>query len=326
MSSRNSCLRVLNIEPTVQKWLLEPEQPVVRYYTLRSLMDRNESDPEVREARSQILKRGWATEILASQKSRGNWEEIEDLYRPKYTATNWRMIVLSDFALSSQDESRLERACQLFFTNKQWLGNEDQFEQEGECCVSGNLARMLTKFGYGDDPRVKRVLTWLVNTQKEDGGWHCFKSDTGTLDCWEALAAFAAIPKPKRIKSVRRSVDRGAEFYLKRELHKEGQKYSPWYRFHYPNHYYYDLLVGLDVLTSLGFADDKRLKFALDLLKKKQLADGTWEIDAMHPDIARGAGYTMKKRPKRFALEEEGKSSKWITLTALKVMKRVEEA
>ncbi len=217
----------MNIEPKVQKWLLETEQPVVRYYTLRTLMDRKESDPEVREARSQILKRGWAKEILAAQKPRGNWEEIEDLYKPKYTATNWRMIVLSDFALSSQDDPRLERACELFFRHKQWLGNEDQFEQESDVCVSGNLARVLTKFGHGDDPRVKRVVTWLINTQKEDGGWHCFKSDTGTLDCWEALAAFAAIPKPKRTKSIRRSIDRGAEFYLERELIQRGAKVLP---------------------------------------------------------------------------------------------------
>ncbi len=82
----------------------------------------------------------------------------------------------------------------------------------------------------------------------------------------------------------------------------------------------------MNVLTSLGFAEDRRLKFALDLLKKKRLPDGSWAIDATHPDIARGAGYRIKIPPKKFALEEEGRPSKWITLTALKVMKRVEEA
>ncbi len=316
----------MKLEPKVQEWLLEPEQPVARYYTLTALLDRKEDDPDVREARSEILKKGWAQEILADQKPRGNWEAIEDLYRPKYTSTNWRMIVLSDFPLTYRDDLRLERGCQLFFEHKQWLGDEEAFEKGAELCVSGNLARVLTKFGYGDDPRVQRVVKWLVNTQKEDGGWHCFPSDKGTLDCWEALAAFAAIPKSKRSKGVQNSIERGAEFYLERELHKEGQTYAPWQRFHYPVHYYYDLLVGMDVLTSLGYGGDKRLGFAIDLLKKKRLSDGTWMIDAIHPDIARGSGYKIKDKRKRFALEKEGKPSKWITLTALKVLKRVDEA
>ena len=289
-------------------------------------MDRKEDDPDVREARSAILKRGWVKDILDPQEPRGNWEPIEDLYHPKYTSTNWRMIVLSDFGLTAQDDPRLERGCQLFFTHKQWLGNEDAFENGAELCISGNLTRTLTKFGYGDDPRVQRVVKWLVDTQKIDGGWHCFPSDKGTLDCWEALAAYAAIPKSKRTKSIRNSIDGGAEFYLERELHKEGQKYAPWYRFHYPTHYYYDLLIGMDVLTSLGFGSDKRLGFALNLLKQKRRPDGKWMIDATHPDIARGAGYKIRDQRKRFALEDEGKPSKWITLTALRVLKRVDEA
>ena len=313
----------MKLQENIEKWLLEPNQPVVRYFTLRSLLDRSENDPDVREAHSDILKKGWAHEILEEQNPDGSWESIDDLYRPKYTASNWRMIVLSDFALVKTDDARLGRACELFFHD--WLGDEDRFEADGEVCSSGNLARMLTRFGYGDDPRVKRIFRWLVNDQKEDGGWHCFDSETGTLDCWEALAAFSALQKSKRTKGIKASIERGAEFYLERKLHKEGKKYEPWYRFHYPVHYYYDILVGLDVLSSLGFAGDKRLSFALNLLRKKRSPTGAWNLDAVHPDLGEGANYTLKRKTKRFALEREGKPSKWITLTALRVLKRVEE-
>ncbi len=61
-------------------------------YTLRSLLDRGESDPDVREAHSDILKKGWAYDILKKQNPDGSWESAQDLYRPKYTASNWRMI------------------------------------------------------------------------------------------------------------------------------------------------------------------------------------------------------------------------------------------
>ena len=42
---------ILEIEKKLQDWLLEPNQPVVRSFTLRSLLDRKESDPDVRESR-----------------------------------------------------------------------------------------------------------------------------------------------------------------------------------------------------------------------------------------------------------------------------------
>jgi hypothetical protein len=125
---------------------------------------------------------------------------------------------------------------------------------------------------------------------------------------------------------MKRSVERGAEFYLERELFKQGhRRYLPWLRFHYPVHYYYDLLVGLDVITSLGYADDRRLKAVLQILQTKRRPDGTWALDAIHPDLGAGAGYRFRKRPQRFALEREGRPSKWITLTALRVLKRSEE-
>ncbi|MCI4348367.1 MAG: nitrogen fixation protein NifH, partial [Thermoplasmata archaeon] len=58
----------------VMDWLLEEDQPSVRYYTLIDLLGHKESEPEVREAHSKIPKRGWAQEILKLQKPGGYWE------------------------------------------------------------------------------------------------------------------------------------------------------------------------------------------------------------------------------------------------------------
>jgi hypothetical protein len=311
-------------EEGVLHWLLEKGQPIVRYYTLIDLLGKSKKEEEVKEAYSDITKRGWAYDILKEQKPGGYWESKEDLYTPKYLATNWKSIVLSDFGLTKQDK-RIEETAELFF--KEWLGGkgeENNVLSDGEVCIVGNLARFLTRFGYADDPRVKKLFDWLVNDQKQDGGWHCFKSDKGTLDCWEALAAFASLPREKWTKGIKNSVERGAEFYLGRELFREGKRYGPWFRFHYPTHYYYDLLVGLDTITALGYASDKRLKPALKIMEEKRLSDGTWALDAVHPDVGPGADYTFRRQPIPFALEEKGKSSKWITLIALRVMKRVQ--
>ena len=278
----------------VLDWLLEREQPAVRYRALIDLVGEQNSSEEARSTYRKIANRGWARDILVAQKSRGYWNEGEEsLYTPKYTATNWRMIVLSDLGLTKRN-SKVERACGLLFSD--WLKDEGAFLEQGEVCIVGNLARMMTRFGYGEDVRIRRLFDWLVADQKDDGGWHCFESDKGTLDCWEALAAFAALPREKRNRGVKRAIERGAEFYLARSLFREGRRYEPWLRFHYPVHYYYDVLVGLDTITTLGYGGDRRLGAALEMVRRKRRTDGTWELDAIHPDIGPGARYGLRGR------------------------------
>jgi len=303
-------------------WLLEEDQPSVRHRALIDLLGHGENDPEVSEAHSEIPKKGWAFDILKLQKPEGHWQSNKSLYQPKYRATNWMALILSDLGLTKEN-SRIRRAADLFF--KQWLAlpsAENIFNDE--VCIVGNTARMLTRFGYEDDPRVRKLFDRLVEDQKDDGGWNCFASSRGTLDCWEALAAFAALPKSKRTRKIKNSIDKGAEFYLEKRLIDDGEKkYTPWFRFHYPNHYYYDVLVGLDVITRLGYDRDRRLRAALEILNEKRQNDGTWLLEEVHPDVAAGAHYSLRKKVSPFALEETGLPSKWITLTALRVSKRV---
>jgi hypothetical protein len=122
-------------------------------------------------------------------------------------------------------------------------------------------------------------------------------------------------------------VERGAEFYLERELHRQGGRYAPWYRFHWPVHYYYDVLVGLDVLTALGYVDDPRLRFALELLRKKRRPDGRWNLDAVHPDVAGATARWFREHPKDrptpLPFESPREPSKMVTLRALTVLSRV---
>jgi len=120
-------------------------------------------------------------------------------------------------------------------------------------------------------------------TRQRGGGWDCFHR-SGTLDSWEPLSAFAVYPREKWTRSMKHAVERGAEFFLERQLHRQQSRYEPWYRFHYPVHYYYDLLVGLDFMTDLGHSKDKRLGYATSLLRKKRRADGRWNLDAINPE------------------------------------------
>ncbi len=319
----------------VLSWLLEPDQPAVKYHALVGLLDKGPDAKDVLEARAQIPLRGWAAKILESQDPDGRWawEARESLYVPKYLSTIWKLIVLSDLGMTAEDV-RVRKSCELFL--REYSRPDGGFDipsskwNRSELCLTGNLARTLVLCGYGDDPRVRSAFDWLVENQMEDGGWHCFYEKAfgrGTLDCWEALSAYAALPRSKWTRRIKSSVERGTEFYLRRALYRQGKRYVPWLRFHYPVHYYYDILVGLDVVTKLGYGGDTRLGPALRMVRDKRRRDGTWVLDAVHPDLGVGAGYRMsKKRVTPFALEAEGRRSKWITLTCLQVLKRVEEA
>jgi len=77
-------------------------------------------------------------------------------------------------------------------------------------------------------------------------------------------------------------------------------------------------------MTKLGYGDDKRLSFALTLLKTKMRPDGKWNLDAIHPDLEGMIATLYARRPPTpFSLETPGRPSKIITLKALTVLSRV---
>jgi hypothetical protein len=333
----------VKIDPRVREWLTGPESdPSVRARFLLEVEGKSAKEPEVRAAMKSIGREGWAASLLAYQMPDGHWvtpgNSARELYRPKYIVTNWLAIVLAELGMTRADP-RIRRTAEMIL--KRWSGKGgDLSGRAGEICVTGNAVRTLVRFGYLDHPAVQRSIAWILRTQKADGGWHCFKSKTGTLDGWEGLAAFSEIPEDARDGRIRRSIERGAEFFLRHHLMEEGRvRYPPWFRIHYPNHYYYDLLVGLRVLTRLGYGGDPRMARAIQWLRAKRRRDGVWSIDAAHPDydpVAEGdpsfkptfpsGSYDYHQPFFPMTLEPVNTPSRWATVEALSILARVERS
>jgi hypothetical protein len=254
----------------------------------------------------------------------------ESLYRPKYLATNWMLLVLADLGLT-REFAPVRSSAELWM--RRFSAQDGGFGisggKTGHLCVTGNMTRALIRFGYADHPKVRVALDWLVAHADPKGGWSCFGSGRN-LDSWEGLSAFAALPRKKWTTEIEGTVARASEFYLERRLLRQGERYAPWYRLHYPIHYYYDFLVGLELMTELGYGADPRIDDALALLEKKRRRDGRWNLDAVHPDvegpIARWFSAHPGQTPTPFALETVGRPSKMITLRALSVRSRVKSA
>jgi len=331
-------------------WLLEEDEPSARYRTLADLQERGQNDQSVVTTWNRIGKVGWASKILAKQKENTYWDNPKSCYVPKFSACSWQLVVLADLGVSSKD-LRVSRAVDHFLelhnveTGGISLRPKGHEKFEPHICATGNMVRTLAKMGYAEDHRVLRAMDWLLSKQLADGGWNCSPAGKhgSFMSVIQPLWALSEMMAHDARQGWEASAKRGAEFLLKHQVYRSDKDDSvvmlDFLRLHYPLHYCYDFLHGLRVLTELGVKNDPRMNDAVSLLLEKRLPDGKWNLDgvyrgwrhahAMHGEetvsrpeerelITQGWGTERASQ-----IEEAGKPSKWITLQALLVLKRL---
>jgi hypothetical protein len=311
--------RLLKADPT--SWLLESDNPSVRYFTLSDLLERPQVDVQVCQAQAAIMTSEPVRKILDAQYPNGYWVKPGIGYSPKYRATVWQIIFLAD--LGAIRTAQIGKACEHTFEHTQrpdgaFIANKGK--SGAVICLNGNLLRSLLWLGYGDDARVQRGLNWLAARVSEDESFCCHYNRQ--LPCaWgtvKALSAFAALPQGERPLAIQEAVERGVEFLLSYDPVKadypSGQGgISPlWFRFGFPLTYVSNILETLLVLTRLGHGRHPRLAGAIEFMLSKQDEKGRWALE-----------YSPTKTWTRF--EEKGKPSKWVTLNALRVLKALAE-
>jgi hypothetical protein len=328
---------------------LEPDaaNPGVRYFALSELLERPPDDPEVLAAQHAVMNSGPVAAILAQQKPDGRWsEESGPGYYPKYTGTLWSVIFLAQLGADGRDP-RVRAGCEyvLEHARSSYGGLTADGKPGGMIhCLQGNLAAALIDLGWLGDERLEKALEWLARSITGEGiapaddreapvryyrsgnsapGFAC--SANNHLPCaWGAVKAMLAlgkVPKSSYTAVMKAAVEAGVEFLLGRDPAKAdypmGWASKPsrsWFHFGFPIGYVTDVLQNLEVLAALGYANDPRLQPALELVRSKQDGLGRWQLDYTYND-------------KTWAdVEEKGKPSKWVTLRALKVFKRVEAA
>ena len=82
----------------VVEWLLEENNPSVRYHTLTSLLGNSLNEPLVRDTKKAIMENGIVPEILDKQNNDESWGIPERFYNDKYTGTVWTLLILAEMA------------------------------------------------------------------------------------------------------------------------------------------------------------------------------------------------------------------------------------
>jgi hypothetical protein len=326
-------------------WLLEPdpENPGVRLFALTELLDRPPNDPEVIAARRAVMQTGPAPRILAAQDPDGFWVKPGPGYYPKYTGTVWQIIFLAQLGADGCD-ARVRRGCDYVLENgRSAYGGFSVGADPGGMiqCLQGNLIAALIDLGWWGDDRLAQAVDWLAHSITGEGiapasereapvryyrsgnsgpGFACAANNH--LPCaWGAvktMLALGKIPELDRTPVVEAAIEAGIEFLLGQDPaqadYPMGFAEKPsrsWFQFGYPIGYVTDVLQNLEVLTALGCGNDPRLAPALELLMSKRDREGRWKME-----------YTYNG--KTWAdLEQKGRPSKWVTLRALRVLKRV---
>jgi hypothetical protein len=307
-------------------WLLEPDNPSVRYFTLTDILDRAASDAEVQEAKAAIVDSAVVREILAAQHPDGYWKKKGSGYFPQYKGTVWQIILLAELGVDGEGE-RVRRGCeQVLAGSLRSNGDFAAFSFLGwkiptpvpNTCLPGNLIRALLRFGYDGDQRVAGAMERLAERCR-DTEWICLPTKPNPC-LWgvvKALSAFAELPADARSPAVKEAISDGVELFLSFRFADEGNERTMtdpnWRRFGFPLYYQSDLLEGLGVLTRLGYGSDERLQALLPLILAKQDEQGRWPLE--HDGNWLGQGLVT--------IEKVGQPSKWVTLNALRVLKRV---
>ncbi len=315
-------------------WLLEPDEanPGVRYFALRDLLNRPETDPDVVAAQEAVMTTGPVPVILNAQAPEGYWGKPGGGYSPKYQGTVWQIIFLAELGVDPTNE-RVRRGCEYLLThslaaNNAFSASQRPVPSSALHCLNGNLLSALLRLGFAEDPRVQAALDWQARAITGQGQIDYYRSGTnapgfacgvnqGQPCSWgaaKAMKALLSIPPKQRTPAIQQAIEAGAEFLLSRDPVVADYPYSErvsssWFKFGFPLSYWSDVLEVAAVLAQLGYGHDPRLSNALDYILSKQDRQGRWRLEN-----------TLNSRM-WVSIERRGRPSKWITLRALRLLK-----
>jgi hypothetical protein len=277
-------------DPAVD-WLLDADEPLIRYRTLVDVLGERRDDARASDLRRAIPHGLIVRALLSGQEVDGGFGRHP---YSKWTGGHWRLVSLMDLG-APPDLPRVREAIEPVFrwlTGRSHISNVPVIAGLARRCASqeGNALAVAVHFGMAGDERSRQLAESLIGWQWPDGGWNCDRRETAhhssfheSLPPFRGLAAYARATADRAAAD---AADRAAEFFLRHRVAFSERTGRPIaaaaVRIHYPPYWRFDFLAGLRVLAEADRLADPRTSDALDLLESKRSDDGTWAAEAVH--------------------------------------------
>jgi hypothetical protein len=324
------------------QWLLKSDIPNVRYLALRDLCDLSPEDKKLKTSCRAAHQDGPIVTVLSHMEKEGYWVKPGPGYTQKYRSTVWALILLAQLGASVREDPRIEQGCRYLVDH---MGEGGQFTTitsgapSGTVdCLQGNLLWSLMELGY-DDPRLAKAYEWMARTVTGDGiapmeekdapvRYYAYKCGptfacgvNNKLPCaWggvKVMLALGSVPARERTPLIKKAIQQGVDFFFgidpvtAKYPTRDGSKPNrAWWKFGFPVFYITDLLQLAEALVGLGYGRDSRLAGTLDMICEKQNEHGQWLMEY---------DYTGKTW---FEFGEKKQPNEWVTLRAMRVLKR----
>jgi hypothetical protein len=198
-------------------WLLEEDNPPVRYLTLKYLLRKADADPELARAKSWLMQYKVTQGIL---KHGGRFWSDDDKAYEKYTGKYWQVIFLGQFLADGKDP-RIAAGIGTILGEHEWMLRLPI--KDGAHCLTANVLAALTRLGYGEHPVVRLEREALAQRVVKDGGIDCGVMGYSLLPyCYMAqpklLLCFSQMSPKSRSPAIKSAIKLLVSRLLEREV------------------------------------------------------------------------------------------------------------
>lgn len=208
----------MQIQDTIMNWLLEEDNPPVRYLTLTNLLKKSDTHLEVQQTKAHLMEYEITQGILQHADEFWNESDRSSNWYWKYTNKYWQVIFLGQF-LADGNDPRIARGIEDILSHRKWS------MKRRWSCFTAMLLTALMRLGYETHPAVVEETEALATQILADGGISCHEMDYSLLShCFLArpkfLLCFAEIPGEKRSEAVNAAIDLLVQTLLAHEVYR----------------------------------------------------------------------------------------------------------
>ena len=337
------------MNPKTLDWLLEKDNPPVRYLTLTNILKRPSTTAEVQKAKSQI--KGYKV-------TKGILDRFDEFIKNddkacwKYTGKYWQLVFLGQFLADGKDP-RVVGLVDNILQNHKWISNTSMQ------CLTSSILRAMMQLGYHDHPVVIEETTNLAKRILDDQGIKCTMMDYSLLPrCQMALPklllCFGEVADERKSLVIKGAIKLVVERLLKNKINQylpgnrkkwqavlaaapkrsdlpEGQRVKDWV---------FDQKEAFLSSNGIGEVEAKPgwLKFGFPLHYNSDILEAMYSLalvgtpthtrlegalDIIEGKMGKGFTWKMENSMNGKMLvdvEQKGKPSKWITYFALRVL------